>query len=201
MYIQWYRYLLITIVSFFCFYFKFIFILLLLLLVRDSYKWLKEDNYELNFVEYTKHRLIYEETDYESQDLDTWFYEELYLIFGCKIYYDIYGGFRLLELMDYFWNKNKFYDFRNLNNIFEVFHFKTKYTYIQNYYLRNEYILYILKERYLNKLNKKSFLEFFKDEKFYLLEYNNKLKLLNNLIDKKSLYWFKTFNNKYEKNI
>jgi hypothetical protein len=53
--------------------------------------------------------------------------------------------------------------------------------------LRNEYILYILKEKYLNKLNKKSFLDFFKDEKFFLIEYNNELKILNKLIDKKSL--------------
>jgi hypothetical protein len=79
------------------------------------------------------------------------------------------------------------YDFRNLNNIFEVFNFKTKYTYITNYYLRNEYIFFILKEKYLNKLNKKGFLDFFIDEKFYLIEYNKELNMLNKLIDKKSL--------------
>jgi hypothetical protein len=103
--------------------------------------------------------------------------------------------------MDYFWNDYKLYDFRNLNNIFEAFNFKTKYTYITNYYLRNEYIFFILKEKYLNKLNKKGFLDFFIDEKFYLIEYNKELNMLNKLIDKKSLNWFKFFNNKYEKNI
>lgn len=201
MYIQRYRYLLITLVLFFFFFFKLYFIFLVFLLFRDSYKWLKEDTLEFNYIEYIKHRSLYEEVDYEPQDIDTWFYEELYLIFGCKIYFDIYGGFRVLELIDYFWNNYKFYDFRNLNNIFEVIYFKTKYTFITNYYLRNEYILYILKEKYLNKLNKKSFLDFFKDDKFYLIEYNNELKILNKLINKKSLNWFKNYNNKYEKNI
>lgn len=114
----------------------------------------------------------YLDFDIDDEYFYTLIHEEMYLMYNCRFFFDLYGGETILDHID-------FIDF-NIYNVSDNRNFKNIYLDIKiykNYLKSNFYELYNIKQYYINNNNENLYIK-----KIEQLEHlNNNNKELNNL--------------------